>query len=274
MRQYQPVEIRVARYPALLEWIERFLKGFFPYTAKTRPSGFPFLFFLVFPFYLLGDLGLFQVFGFLLFSYLAWRKRSLLSPILLLASPSFLFEVLTRSELFTNMTVILAYLLFFQRKREKMKGSSLFLYGLLGGLLLATRGIVLLIYLLFFPFYFRNELKRGKIFFAGIFFGFLLINLPFFLWQPNYFFQGGPLFIQTAYIPFWLLILFFGFGLISSLKWLKGVSYWTIGLFTFFVVFLPFFGMIIREGFYATLFRTGFDISYFIFPLPFLLYDI
>jgi hypothetical protein len=275
MRQFSPKDFRVGRYAALLEWLERFLSGIFPYGGLTRPSGFPFLFLFALPFYLLGDLGLLQIFSFLLFAYLLFlRKGNLSTIIFLLLSPGFYFEVLVRSELFTNMVLILSYLILWQKRAEQIKKSFLIPYGLLGGLLLATRGIALFPYLIFFPGDFRREGEKGIIFSLSLAFGFLLVNLPFFLWNPKEFIRSGPFSIQAAYIPFWLLLLSFPLGLIYGLKGRKEDSFPALSLFTFFLVFLPFLLTVFNYGFVATLFNTKFDISYFLLSLPFLLYSI
>jgi len=60
MFQFDPEKIRVGRYPAMHDWITRFFDSEFPYAAPTNPSGFPFLFVMAMPFYLLGDLGFFK----------------------------------------------------------------------------------------------------------------------------------------------------------------------------------------------------------------------
>ncbi|MEO0098929.1 MAG: hypothetical protein ABIK99_04490 [candidate division WOR-3 bacterium] len=276
MHQFNPRDFRIGRYPALLEWLTRFLRGIFPYGGPTRPSGFPFLFLLALPFYLLGDLGVLQIFGFLLFAFILSSKEGrFFSLLLLILSPSFLFEVITRSELFTNMTLVLGYLLLFQKKELAIKKRYSFLYGLLGGLLLATRGIVLFSYLLFFPSHFKGEEKKGIIFLSGLALAFLAVNLPFFLWDADSFIRNGPFSIQTGYLPSLLLPIFFLSALILGLNWKKEKEpYGIIALFLFLIVFLAFLLVIIESGFYPALWGSQFDISYFIFPLPFLLYAI
>ncbi|NCQ19594.1 MAG: hypothetical protein GW805_14870, partial [Ignavibacteria bacterium] len=69
-----PQSTRVGRFPALIEWLSNFQQGIFPYGTKANPSGFPFLFFLASPFYLLGDAGYLEVFGLLLFLMLILKS--------------------------------------------------------------------------------------------------------------------------------------------------------------------------------------------------------
>ncbi|MEO0102314.1 MAG: hypothetical protein ABIK81_01265 [candidate division WOR-3 bacterium] len=270
-----PRDFRVGRYLALWEWNEKFLKGIFPYGGPTRPSGFPFLFLFSLPFYLLGDLGLLQIFGFLLFTYLlSSKKGNFFGTILLILSPVFLFEVITRSELFTNLTLILAYLLLYQKKEKKIKEKFLLPYGILGGFFLATRGIVLFPYLLFFPFHFKGEWRKGLIFLLGLSIGFLSLNLPFLLWDKECFIKEGPFSIQTAYLPNWLLPFLLFFSFLAIRIWRREDSYPLIAFFLFFIVCVSFLLALINYGFSALLFQSRFDISYFIFPFPFLLYSL
>lgn len=270
-----PRDFRVGRYWALWEWNEKFLKGVFPYGGPTRPSGFPFLFLFALPFYLLGDLGLLQVFGLLLFAYLlSWKKGNFFGIILLILSPAFLFEVITRSELFTNITLILAYFLLYQKKERAIKEKFLLPYGILGGCLLATRGIVLFPYLLFFPLSFKEEWKKGGIFLLGLSIGFLSLNLPFLLWDKEGFIKEGPFSIQTAYLPNWLLPFLLFFSFLAIRIWLREDPYPLIAFFLFSLVFLSFLSALINYGFSALLFQSRFDISYFIFSSPFLLYSL
>jgi hypothetical protein len=62
-----PQTSRVGRLPALIGWSSSLQVGNFPYHTSTEPSGFPFLFMLAYPFYLIGNLGYLEVLGTLLF---------------------------------------------------------------------------------------------------------------------------------------------------------------------------------------------------------------
>lgn len=281
MRQYEPGAIRVARYSALTAWIEDLLGGEFPYLSAAKPSSFPFTFVVAIPFYLLGDVGLLQILGFLLYGYVLYRKlpardRSF-RIILLLLSPVFYFEVVTRSELFTNIVFILGYLFLWEINGEKLKGWSFFLYGILGGLLLATRGIVLLAYLLFFPYYFVKNLRQGLFFGLSILMGFVLTVVPFVIWgllmnPPFDFLKAGPLVIQSSYIPPYLLVTLIVLSLGYSIFYhSKKRVYQVIAGCCFLAVFLPFCLQVKDHGFAATLLHPEFDLSYFAFCLPFLL---
>lgn len=79
MFHFDPQRIRVGRYPAMHDWITRLFNCEFPYASRVKPSGFPLLFVMAMPFYLMGDLGFFQIFSFIVFSvfvYLRHRQKS------------------------------------------------------------------------------------------------------------------------------------------------------------------------------------------------------
>jgi len=276
--QFNPEKIEVGRLPALNDWLDRLLEGKFPYYSRTNPSGFPFLFILALPFKFLGDPGLFQVFGFILFSYIVYRRYQysitnrfrIMIPLLI--SPVFMYEVAVRSELFTNMVIVIFYLMIYDFVRKKMSIKIAILLGLLGGLILSTRGVVLPIYIIYFGYLIRNYKVNltATIISAGI--GFLLTIIPFIYWNSEYFFRYGPFAIQMSYIPTWLLILVL---LVSAVLGrhvnTHKKSFQVIAFVMFGIVASAFAISMIKEGFYDSVIGDQFDISYYCFALPFIL---
>jgi len=281
MQQFDPSRIRVGRFSALHDWIVHLLDGEYPYISPTRPSGFPFLFLLATPFYLLGDLGFMQIFAFLLYALLLYRKHDskntipLRTLLLLTGAPVFLYEVVTRSDLFSNMVFVLFYLNLCEVRLRSARTELLVLAGIIGGLLLATRGVVLLVYIVFFGYIFKDYLSRGVAFSLGVVGGFCTVVLPFAVWNWQYFMNYGPLAIQTSYLPIWLSILVIAgcLYLAPQLKSLINV-YRAAGFVLFIIVFLAFVISLLDKGWAATIHGDRFDISYFCFALPFLLLTI
>lgn len=278
MSRFEPSHIRVGRFPALYDWISRLLHGQFPYLSPTRPSGFPFLFVLAMPFYLLGDLGLMQVFAFLLYAFLvhthyakqgANRYRVL---ILLACAPMFLYEIVVRSDLFSNMVIVMVFMFVLEGKLRRANNVMLVVAGFVAGLLLSTRGIVLLIFILYFGYFFRHSLRKGLVMLVGISAGFLITILPFVLWDPARFVTSGPLAIQSSYLPLSLLICSIVLCLLLAIR-AKALSsvYKYIAVVLFAVVSVAFCLSILSYGWSATIFKDRFDISYFCLSLPFLL---
>jgi hypothetical protein len=278
MRLFDPAQIRVTRFPALHDWIMRLLNGQYPYTSSARPSGFPFLFLIAVPFYLLGDLGLLQVFAFLIYAYVLHcrfghgglnRMRALL---LLAFAPIFLYEIAVRSDLFSNMVFVIAFMVYCREKVHHVRIPALLIIGIIGGLLLATRGIVLLIFILYFGFLFKENLRRGIIFAGGLASGFVICCLPFVLWSPEHFIHQGPFAIQTSYVPGWLavsLVLLCAYLALRA-RSVSDVYHYITGML-FAAVGLVFVIALFDHGWSTTILGDRFDISYFCFTLPFLL---
>ena len=271
-----PQSTRVGRFPAMVEWLSNFQQGIFPYGTKTNPSGFPFLFFLASPFYLLDDAGYLEVFGLFLFLVLLLKsiktkKEYWVKMLLLLFLPTTFYELIVRSELLTNAVLVIS--LFFlaeQKLNENKKNISFIVLALLFGFFLSTRLIAFLWLAMFLLFFFRNNLKNGVIFFAISLSVFLLSLLPFYLWNAETFLSKGPFAVQTIYLPKWiyfvfpLLVLYIGW-LIADFQELLFAS----GVLTFLLVSISFLMTIGHVGMGEALFNSRFDISYYIFSVPF-----
>jgi hypothetical protein len=199
------------------------------------------------------------------------EKASYIPLLLLVLSPAFLYEVVVRSELFSNMVIIVLFFFILEKIKPIKTIKILFLLGILAGFLLSTRGIVLLPYLIFFIFYFKKDIKSLVLFGASAAFGFVMTFLPFVLWNQELFFENNPLLIQKSFVPNWLLtfsILLCILLAISSDTFRR--VYLSISAVLFGVVFLCFVSSVFQNSFDHAVFRS-FDISYFCFCLPYLL---
>jgi len=278
MFQFDPEKIAVGRYPAMYEWITRLLSGEFPYASDINPSGFPVLFILAIPFYILGDLGFFQIFSFLVLALIIHLGRGendlfrLRSILLLIISPIFLFEIVVRSDLFSNMAIVMLYLVIFQLYGRNREHIFPIMFGVAGGLLLSTRGVVFLIYIVFFLYMIRRHRFKYGFFIFSMFAGFILTLAPFLIWNADHFIESGPFAIQLSYIPGWVFFLSIIASVMCglSIKSLKGI-YTAISVTLFGVVLVAFVISIINFGLIESVLGDRFDISYFSFALPFLL---
>ena len=149
--------------------------------------------------------------------------------------------------------------------------ASIFL-GLVGGLLLSTRGIVLLIYILVLGYLFRKKVVTQGLFYLSVLAGFLVSLLPFVIWDWKQFMSLGPFSKQLSFLPVWLLALSIIVCAYLALKIgsLRGV-YFAVSLTLFTVVLAAFLGSILDHGWHQSVLKDGFDISYFAFAVPFLL---
>ena len=271
-----PQSTRVGRFPALIEWLSNFQQGIFPYGTKANPSGFPFLFFLASPFYLIGDAGYLEVFGLFLLLILILKsvktkKEYWVKILFLLLLPTTFYELAVRSELLTNTVLVIS--LFFlaeQKLKDGEKDISFIVLALLFGFFLSTRLIVFLWLAMFLLFFFRNNLKNGAVFFTISFSVFLLSLLPFYLWNAETFMNKGPFAVQTIYLPVWiyfifpLLVLYAGW-MIADFQELLFAS----GVLTFLLVSISFIMTIGDVGMYQAYSNSRFDISYYILSIPF-----
>ncbi len=278
MLQFEPTDIRVGRYSALHDWITKMFAGEFPYDSSSRPSGFPFLFIMAIPFYFLGDTGLLQIFSFLIMAaifYFRFRNDNAISLrllILLVISPIFIFEIVVRSDLFSNMVIVLLYLIICEKYLSKERLLIQIALGLLGGFLLSTRSIVLIIIILYFVWKIRESKIDPYLLVLSIFFGFLITMIPFALWDFTYFINYGPFAVQMSYVPVWFIVL----STIISFLWATkiktiGQVYFAATTMLFMVVLGAFVIFVVRFGLIDSVMNSQFDISYFCFPLPFVL---
>ena len=278
MLHFDPGKIRVGRYPAMHDWISRLLDSEFPYASPTRPSGFPFLFAMAMPFYLVGDLGLLQIFSFLIFAFLVHlryrqqRTNEFRCLLLLVSAPIFLYEVIVRSDLFSNMVLLMLYLAVFEMFGQRAGRITLCLLGVLGGLLLSTRGIALLVYIPILGHLLKKPVINCGLFLLSVSAGFLLSLVPFAVWDWSYFTRLGPLSIQLSYVSNWLLVLALAcsIGCAAMIRTLKR-AYSCVAFTLFGVICVSFIMSVLHFGWHRTVAGDRFDISYFCLALPFLL---
>jgi len=282
MKQVEPSSLNVDRFSAIAAFDNNLIHGQFPYAARThlgqQVSGFPGLFLLLLPFHLLGDPGYFQVVAFLLFAFLVWKsgltggKR----PVLLLlagAAPVFLWECVARSELFGNMVLLLVALHWLESGKEETGLRPVAVAGLIAGLLLSTRGIVIVPLVLFFSRFMRGRGISSWALFLGLSAAAVaLIFLPFYFWDRAAFLANNPFKVQAGYIPTRLLmaVLAITAVLSFSIRTWDGFLLYS-GYILFGTVAVVFCLNVSDVGFKAAVFESAFDLSYFQFSMPFLL---
>lgn len=279
MYQFDPAIIRNARFNLLNQSLAALLNGSFPYGEPMagHHSGFPFWFAVSLPFRLVGDVGLLQILGFFLGAYIFRRIDSSTSPAaiaLLAMSPAFLYETAVRSGITTNMILLLVYLHMADKSLTRENNPPVFMIGLLGGLLLSTRGVAFLVFAVYLGFVWGKGLRLGLILLSGWIVSFCLTVLPFALWDWQGFLAFGPFAHQLRLVGLdsrlIALLVVLGFVLGKKLKTREAVLE-AAGLFLFLGVFVSFGLSIFAKGLQASVWESHFDISYFCFPLPFII---
>lgn len=281
-----PVEnLNVDRWSVITSFWDTYFSNTYAYFAKSNvgnpPGPMPFYYILALPFYFLKELGYLPLLGIIFFySLLLFFKvdANKRLTILLFTLSSFfnLWEVISRSNIFFNSTLILVSTIYIL-KQEKFNTQSLVISSILIGLTMSTRNVFVLPYIVTFIYILRKKTINFKQFFIlgtlSIFI-FCLTFLPIIYNHLNDFLIMNPFIVQSTFlIPFEYTILFIllAFG-ISFLSKNAPDVYFYSGLILFLSIFIYFVYHILHAGFHDAFFNNIIDISYFILCTPFLLW--
>lgn len=277
--------LNVDRWDAMEVGIKAIFNNEYPYNIKDflgrESSNLPFLMILGMPFYLVfGSVGFLQSFSFLLFSYLIFKvfdnyKLRFAGLILLVLSPSYLWEVYVKSDLMSNFILVAAFSFlvwtqFISRKKIKIEWLSL-----LTALIFLTRLSVLIpLIIILFKVFYKFSVKEKLRFILVFVFTVSVLLMVFFHNAPNwnvilehnpFTIQGGkqPLILSVSYIAF---AIFFAF---------KVKSYFAVAfssaLLLFIAVFAPYLLHLITYGYENVMVNSYFDLSFFNMAMPFLI---
>lgn len=284
--QIIPAEsLDVDRWSVITSFWDTYLSGDYAYYAKSNvgnePGPMPFYYILALPFYLIGELGYFSILGILVFvavlrlSIIPIQYRTI-AILLVLTSVSYLWEVVCRSNIFLNSTlVLLAIILFLSTPKYTL--FRLILLGIIIGLVMSTRNVVA-IPLIIAGLY---QLKTGNIKFSQA----MIISviaiiifaatfLPFIINHMNDFLIMNPFIVQSSFlVPFEYTILFLFLAVLFGLLCRSTYDvYFYSGLVLFVSILIYFLYHISISSFKIAFFDAQADISYFILSMPFLLY--
>lgn len=276
-----PEQTEVARLPALADWIADVEAGAFPWAVHVNaPSSFPFMYVLAWPFDWLGNLGLLEVVGVAALGLVIWHSstsantRWLRLATALLLPPLF-YEPIVRSELLFNTVLVVALVIFAERRLDpaRLDAAGLAL-AVAFGLLLSTRTVVALVYGCYFAYRFRDHLRQGVVFSALVAILFALTLAPFLVWDAGAFFDNGPFASQSrgSELPAWVAVPALAAAIVAgrSAPSLDAVLF-RLGLILFAVVAAALVPQLIDDGDATILAETGYDLGYFVFCVPFLL---
>lgn len=278
-----PYELKIDRWSAIHHFIQSLFQGSYPYGAETHLHGYgsPFPVWQIFhvPFYLLGNVGLSFSVVTLLFihsAYLQWgSKGGYLSLLLLIASPAYLYEVVTRSDMMTNFLLVgsvVNYLVYFKITLK----FHLIAIAILCGLTASTRLTAILpLFMLYFQEFTQVSWQRKISFLLIVVITFAVTFLPFWIWDANtlLYSDHGPFALQTSQIRDFDLIVFLVISVWLACKWkakyVKLYAY-TAVLLGFMVAYTFIFNMATR-GDWLRLFSSTYDITYFNMALVFVI---
>ena len=280
-----PLGLQVDRWSAIHYFLDNLFQGIYPYAAQTHLGGygspFPVWQVLHIPFYAIGNVGLSFFAALALFLFVIARSRSahfaLLTLILLMASPAILYEIVVRSDLFTNFMCVCALCEWLRYKSVRFTDHTLLL-AIIAGLCASTRlAAVIPLALLYGYAFLQSGWKKQLLFVLTACGTFVCTFVPFLVWGGNQmlFFEYNPFVLQTRQ----------GSPLVFAIFALVAIA-WTVykkdhlqhfhfaagGLLTILVV-LAFGYDIVRTG-NGDLYSSSYDITYFNMALPFYLYTI
>lgn len=282
--RYVKVEsLNVDRWSVINVFWEHVFAGKYPYSVQSNmgnyPGPLPVYFLLALPFYLIGEIGIFSITGFLLLALFMRRNltphKSAVCLILIILSIPILWEISVRSTIVVNAVLFILYtswLLDLDMNKKK----NFLLSAILGGLVLSTRSILVLVFVVYGMYMLRNRLLLfPKLMLWGsiVLFVLVLTILPFILVYPNEFLKMNPLFVQTEHLlPLWFSLIFIVFAIIAG--WYcknKHNLYFAVGVvYAFFFACYAGFNCF-EYGFTQAYFGSIIDLSYGLFGFVFLL---
>jgi hypothetical protein len=283
-----PVEtLNVDRWSVITSFWNSYFNDNYVYFAKSNvgnyPGPMPFYFILALPFYFIGELGWFSIFGVLLFYLLiekniANRTLKSMAVVLILINIPYLWEIVCRSNVFLNATLVLWVIIYFINQK-KINSKNSVIIGVLIGLVLSTRTVFVIPFIIAFVYALKNKritiqqtLLLGTISLITV----CLTFLPF-IWNHIAEFKVmNPFLIQSTFlIPFKFTLLFILLSFIAGFYCKTETEiYFYSGVILFSSILIYFIYWIIQIGFRETFINSFADISYFILCLPFALYHV
>jgi len=274
--------LNVDRWSAMEVSIRALLNGEYPYMAIDhlggRSSNFPGLFLIGIPFYLLGDVGFLQPFVFLCLLFVI--NKTDLSPyqkylviFLLIFSPAYLWEVYVKSDLMSNILIVLLFMIVWQYKYSKNYFQNPKTLGVLSSILVLTRGVVIIPLSVFlFKSFYKTKLKSKVVFLISFAITVCLLILPVILLSPDFesLKEYNPLELQTrhSFISLEILSIVLAFIISFKINNIEQVFLWSFNILCLLII-PTFIFFLYKYGVYESILNSVFDLSYLGKIIPF-----
>lgn len=273
-----PMEsLNIDRWSVTTSFWDNYFNDLYVYKAKSvdgnYPGPMPFYFLIGLPFYLIEEYSFITVLGGVLLYFMLKYKVNRDSYVLIICtSLFFLYEVLTRSNIFFFSVLTVYGVSFFlnNNTNDFAKGSVI-------GLLLSTRNVYVIVFGILFLYVLKSKKYTfGRLLKIGLI-ALVVFALTFVAFVYNFideFFEKNPFIIQSSF----LMPSYLSFAcILVSLLFVFGVKeevdvYFASGLALFFTILVYFVYKVIVLGFEATFWESRADITYFILCIPFMLY--
>lgn len=280
-----PVEsLNVDRWSVISSFLTEIYNGNYPYYAKSHlgnyPGPMPIYFLIASPFQFMGELSVLSCLGYCIITIILLkkiRKTENLKFLLvyLFSSIYLIWEITTRSNLFTFTVLILLVLNEFINLKRK-NTLKFYVLALLTGLLLSTRSVYILPYIIFFLSSLINSeitFKKLLLFVSIALLAFVSTFIPFIYFFKSDFFTMNPFIIQSSFlIPTFYTFIFILISILLTFlvkNKTDKLFYSGISLFIAILIYSIYSLVNYRNG--LSIIESPIDISYFIFCIPFLI---
>ena len=278
---FDPLQNNVDRWSAIAYPLDYLFNGRFPYAAPTHLGGnsSPFPIWILFhtPFYLLGNVGLSEIFTAILFicsvKYAGGYKEAMKAAILLFICINLWYEVSVRSDMISNFLLLGTFFNILMAKGVTFEKRPLFLSAI-AGLWLSTRlSTAFPLFIMFFPYYLRiRPTKMVAVPIIAIA-TFTLTFLPLIIWDANelFFAINSPFSLQFRQgSPVSTVIILF-VAILMALRWKgNGEKLYLYSALILILVPVASYGynMYINDR-WTDIFNSAYDITYLDAALPF-----
>ncbi len=204
--------LMVDRWSVISSFWDNYFSDKYVYLATSHrgnyPGPMPFYYILALPFYLLGELGYFSLLGIIAFLILLkFDKISVskqtIAVVLLCSSTFFLWEVISRSNVFLNGSLVLLSIIYLFKSIEKKVPYFVLWNAIFIGLMLSTRNVFVIPYIITFLYLLKSkEISVKQTFQIGIItlLMFVLTFIPFVYNHLEEFKVMNPFIIQSDYL--------------------------------------------------------------------------
>jgi len=283
-----PASLNTDRWSVIDSFFTELFKGNYPYFAKSNmgnyPGPMPFYFAVSAPFYLIGELTILSLTGYVILIFMNIKNQNKTSGggalVFLISTSIFVYwEVATRSNIFSFSIIILLALMAFVSINKDRYDKRFFFSALLTGLLLSTRAVFILPYIvIFLSSLIHKEIKFKSLIIYGLVSSaaFICTFLPLAFIFREEFIVMNPFIVQSSFLmPAGYVVVFVGISIALSFC-IRNESdkYFYCGISLFIPVAIYFVYQIVFNGFEKAFYQSNADISYFLFCLPFLFYFI
>ena len=205
-------------------------------------------------------------------------KERLLILLLIVLSPSYVYEVYTKSDMMSNFIILLLGMYLILRNLEQKSAKKLMILGLFSSMLFLTRisSVIPLLLVLFYPFI-SFSLKNKLIFIISSLTTSIIILYIGFHNANNFseIVKNNPFTVQATRQPLYITLSFVILSVLLSFRIKVKSQYYSFsGLLLFMMIFIFFIISLLNYGIKNVIANSYFDISYFNMCMPFVIVSI